>query len=136
MPPSGKKSGFCIQRVKYYAIIGFSTLMQSIWHVMDMIELGTALKEARLIKQRSQQEVCDLLGLSRATLSKLENGRLPELGIRKVMNICDLLGLQITLFPASSRPTLQQLQAENKAIALAAEAPPGQQRVRRKRSNG
>jgi hypothetical protein len=47
--------------------------------------------------------------MSRVTLSRFENGKLPEIGIRKVMAICATLGLELTVKDASPRPTLQEL---------------------------
>jgi HTH-type transcriptional regulator/antitoxin HipB len=81
---------------------------------MDMFDLGIAIKRARLSKQMTQEELCVAVGLARPTLSRLENGRMPEIGIRKVMDLCGRLGLEITLQEAHGRPTLQQLQAQNK----------------------
>ena len=42
----------------------------------------------------------------------IENGKLPEIGIRKVMTICATLGLELTIKDASQRPTLQELITE------------------------
>jgi hypothetical protein len=42
----------------------------------------------------------------------LENGSLSELGIRKVIAICETLGLELDLKEASRRPTLRDLVKE------------------------
>lgn len=79
---------------------------------MDMIELGEAVRSRRKSLGLSQQEVASPNGMSRVTLSNFENGKLPELGLRKVMAICATLGLELVLREASSRPTLRDLMAE------------------------
>lgn len=77
-----------------------------------MLEIGELLHSRRKALGLSQQQVADANGMSRVTISRLENGRLPELGIRKVMAICSTLGLELVLKDASQRPTLQELVAE------------------------
>ncbi|MEN3367415.1 MAG: HTH-type transcriptional regulator / antitoxin HipB [Burkholderiales bacterium] len=78
---------------------------------MDLIELGVKIKETRLEKAIQQEELCAHVGISRSTLSRLENGRLPELGIRKIIAVCERLDLELTLQPAHKRPTLRMLSA-------------------------
>ncbi len=79
---------------------------------MNMIELGVAIKEIRLQKNIKQADLCAETGVSRATLSRLENGRLAELGIRKMMVLCDHLGMALHLQAAQPRPTLRILVRE------------------------
>jgi transcriptional regulator with XRE-family HTH domain len=76
---------------------------------MDMIALGAALRAARLNKGISQETLCASTRIARSTLSSLENGRIAEIGITKVMEVCAVLGLRITLEEAFPRPTLMQL---------------------------
>lgn len=58
----------------------------------------------------TQAELSGLLGMSRATLSALENGTVREVGIRKVMAICSVLGLELIAQPIrQQRPTLHTL---------------------------
>jgi transcriptional regulator with XRE-family HTH domain len=80
---------------------------------MDLIELGRAIRQTRLEKAIQQEELCAIADISRATLSRLENGRLAEMGIRKLMGLCDRLGLELTLQPAHKRPTLRTLSKES-----------------------
>src|SRR6478672_8932744 len=80
---------------------------------MNLIELGEAIKQARLEQGIQQEELCAYAQLSRATLSRLENGRLPELGVRKIMALCERLALELTLQPVSKRPTLRSLAKES-----------------------
>lgn len=82
---------------------------------MDMLELGAAIKARRKMMGLSQQDVASPNGMSRATLSNLENGKLPELGLRKIMAICSTLGLDLVLKEAAPRPTLRDLMSERGA---------------------
>ncbi len=79
---------------------------------MDMIEVGEAIKSRRESLGLTQQMVVSPNGMSRVTLSNFENGKLPELGLRKVMAICSTLGLELVVKEASPRPTLRDLMAE------------------------
>lgn len=80
---------------------------------MDMFEIGEMLRASRRARPGvSQKLVGDSLGMSRTTLSRIENGTIPEIGIRKVMALCESLGLELLVRPKHARPTLQQLQSE------------------------
>jgi len=78
----------------------------------DIQEIGELLHRRRKTLGLSQQQVAGTNGMSRVTLSRFENGKLPEIGIRKVMAICATLGLELTVKDASQRPTLQELITE------------------------
>ncbi len=80
---------------------------------MDMLEIGQRLRTQRKVQHgASQAAIGASLGMSRATISGIENGTIPEIGIRKVMALCDALGLELVIRQKHVRPTLQQLQAE------------------------
>jgi len=79
---------------------------------MDMLEVGEVIKSRRKLLGLSQQEVASPNGMSRVTLSNLENGKLPELGLRKVMALCSTVGLEVVVKEAAPRPTLRDLVAE------------------------
>jgi len=83
--------------------------------MVDIEDVGEQLRARRKAMGMSQIEVAALNRINRVTLSRLENGKLPEIGIRKVMAICATLGLELTLKVASQRPTLQDLVNENEA---------------------
>lgn len=97
---------------------------------MDIRELGLALKSARLAKGVSQEDLCKLTLLSRSTLSALENGRIAEVGIGKVMQLCSVLGLRLSLEHALPRPTLMQLVKERASKPLP--TAPGRKRAPRR----
>jgi transcriptional regulator with XRE-family HTH domain len=52
--------------------------------------------------------------MSRATVSGIENGTVPEIGIRKVLSLCTALGIELVAQEKTRRPTLQQLLQEQR----------------------
>jgi HTH-type transcriptional regulator / antitoxin HipB len=83
---------------------------------MDLQEIGVVLREARKASGQSQQELARPLGMSRATISAIENGTVGEIGVRKLMGLCAALGLSMNVAAAVSRPTLFQLREENRGL--------------------
>ena len=80
---------------------------------MDMFEIGEVLRASRKARAGASQEALgNALGMSRTTISRIENGTISEVGIRKVMALCESLGLELLVRQRHARPTLQQLQAE------------------------
>jgi HTH-type transcriptional regulator / antitoxin HipB len=79
---------------------------------MDLHEIGQTIYTARKQRKLSQQGLAQLLGMSRATISGIENGTVPEIGIRKILAICSVLRLELLAQTKSPRPTLQQLMRE------------------------
>lgn len=84
---------------------------------MDMPELGQAILAKRKLVCMTQATLAAKLHMSRATISNLENGKLPELGVRKFMSICSTLGLALVVQEESSRPTLRELVKDNQLEA-------------------
>lgn len=77
---------------------------------MEMKILGANIRAARKQRNLTQTDLSDMLGMSRATLSGIENGTVTEVGIRKVIALCSALGLELTVQPlAPRRPTLHTL---------------------------
>ena len=81
---------------------------------MDMIEIGAAIREARKQRRLTQQQLGEQLGMSRATISGIETGRIAEVGIRKVAALCSMLDLDITVAKRRPYPTLQELRQEQR----------------------
>jgi len=75
----------------------------------DLKRIGSHVKEARKALGVTQAAFARELGISRTTLSLLEGGTIPELGIRKVIRILDRLGLELTTRPANAPPTLEEI---------------------------
>ena len=76
---------------------------------MNLEEIGEVIRETRKTQKLSQAAVGKLLGMSRATISGVENGTIAEIGVRKLMALCAVLGLEIVAAPKRKRPTLQEL---------------------------
>jgi transcriptional regulator with XRE-family HTH domain len=79
---------------------------------MPLTNIGQHIAQARKRTGLTQSQLGAQLGMSRATLSGIENGTVPEIGIRKVLALCAALGLELTTQPKTRRPTLQQLLKE------------------------
>ena len=64
--------------------------------------------------------VARLSGLSRATVSALENGSIKDLSLARSQNLLDVLGLSLSIPPAHKRPNFDLL-ARRPALDLAAQ---------------
>jgi transcriptional regulator with XRE-family HTH domain len=82
---------------------------------MTLDEIGSRLREARKARRLSQGELAQSLGMSRATVSAIENGTVGEIGVRKLIALATALGLELTIEARPTRPTLQQLREERRA---------------------
>ena len=82
---------------------------------MHFGEIGAAIRSARKASGRTQAELAAALGMSRATVSAIENGTVPEIGVRKLMALAAALGLELSVGPRRGRPTLAELRAESRA---------------------
>jgi len=66
---------------------------------MNFAATGMLIRKARERAGLTQAEVARRLGMSRATISRLENGVAEELGVRKLSLACDLVGLELAIRP-------------------------------------
>jgi len=80
---------------------------------MELDEIGALIKEARKNKGLTQDAAGKPLGMSRATISGIETGKISEVGLRKIMMLCVSLGLEVSVGPRRKYPTLQELRREN-----------------------
>ena len=76
---------------------------------MNLTEIGLAIRDARKRRKLTQQQLGALLGMSRATISGIETGKIAEVGIRKMAALCGALDLEITVGKRRPYPTLQEL---------------------------
>ena len=79
---------------------------------MDLQNLGKELKKLRHEKKWSQDILEKYSGITKRTISKIENGFVEEVGIKKVATLLDLLGVEFTLRPKGRPKTLEELQDE------------------------
>ena len=66
---------------------------------MMLFELGEKIKTLRKEKNLSQEELAKKSGISRATLSKLENGNLTKISIATLDRVLGVLGFTIDVKP-------------------------------------
>jgi len=76
---------------------------------MDLIELGQAIATTRRAQKLTQAALAQKSGLSRVTINQLEQGRISDLGIRKLLNILNILNLTLKLSEPDALPTLDDL---------------------------
>lgn len=79
---------------------------------MDLTELGKEIQHLRKEKKWSQDDLEQYSGITKRTISKMENGFIDEVGIKKVETILDLLGIEFSLRPKGRPRTLEELQDE------------------------
>ncbi|WP_095185514.1 helix-turn-helix transcriptional regulator [Pseudomonas sp. Irchel 3H9] len=78
-----------------------------------MNDLGALIKDLRKAAGLSQSQLAERHGMSRATISGIENNTIPEVGIRKVAAILEGLGYELTATPKRRRKTLDELKSGN-----------------------
>lgn len=76
---------------------------------MDYQSLGQTIATLRQQHGVSQKKMAEHLGISRATINALENGRSGDIGIKKVMKILDYLGMELAIRDKWPFPTLEEL---------------------------
>ena len=79
---------------------------------MTLEELGKQIKTLRKEKKWSQDDIEQYSGITKRTISKIENGFIDEVGIKKVEMILDLLDMEFSLRPKGRPKTLEELQNE------------------------
>jgi len=77
---------------------------------LTLNELGNEIKRLRKEKKWSQNDLEEYSSITKRTISKIENGFLDEVGIKKVETLLDLLGLEFSLRPKGRPKTLEELQ--------------------------
>lgn len=80
---------------------------------MNFAVAGQLIRDAREKSDLTQAELARRLGMSRATISRLENGTIEELGVRKLALLCDRLGLEIVVRPRRP-PILHEAYEQNR----------------------
>ncbi|MFJ4543782.1 helix-turn-helix domain-containing protein [Pseudomonas sp. 18058] len=79
-----------------------------------MEQLGELIKALRKANKMTQQALAQQYGMSRATISGIENNTISEIGLRKVEAILNGFGYELTaVLRQSRRPTLDTLQQVN-----------------------
>ncbi len=81
---------------------------------MTLEQLGLEIKTLRKDKKYSQDDMEQFSGITKRTISKIENGFIDEVGIKKVETILDLLGYELGIRPKGRPKTLEELQDEQR----------------------
>ncbi len=81
---------------------------------MTLQKLGIEIKVLRKEKKWSQEDMEQYSGITKRTISKIENGFIEEVGIKKVDTILDLLGVELSLRIKGRPKTLEELQDERR----------------------
>lgn len=90
-------------------------------------ELGSAVRQRRQEIGLSQQQLADLVQLSRATISDLENGKLKDLSANRIERLANELGFAVGLVGAQrpkDKSTLETA-ARIASVPYATALPPG-----------
>lgn len=66
---------------------------------MNLLELGETVKRLRKNRQMTQEVLAKKVGISRATLSKLENGEIAHVSIVVLNDILNHLGYELDIKP-------------------------------------
>lgn len=77
-----------------------------------MVEVGAALSQRRKELGLKQYEVARTAGLRPEALTRLEKGQLTEFGVRKLLAVLAVLGMELTFTQVGRRGTLDQLLRE------------------------
>jgi len=81
---------------------------------MDLIKLGQEIKKLRNEKNWSQDDLEKYSNITKRTISKIENGFIDEVGIKKVEFILDLLGYEFSIRQKGQPKTLEELRDERR----------------------
>jgi transcriptional regulator with XRE-family HTH domain len=75
-------------------------------------ELGASVAERRRALGLQQGEVAARTGLSQASLSRFERGKVAEFGSRKLLSVLAVLGLELSLAEIGAAGSLDELRRE------------------------
>ena len=75
-------------------------------------EIGQLLALRRKKLGMKQKDLAASAGIPGASLSRLENGRLPEFGARKLVSLLTVLGLELDVRPVGEAGNLDELRKE------------------------
>ena len=76
---------------------------------MDFDKIISELASKRKKQNISQVDLASLSGISRATIQKIDQQTINEIGLSKVINLLDTLGFELQIIPKHRPPTLEEL---------------------------
>lgn len=68
---------------------------------MYFAALGPVIRQARKARALTQAQLARQAGVARTTLNQLENGVFPDLGVKKLMAILEIVGQRLAVIPAA-----------------------------------
>lgn len=74
-----------------------------------LFEIGKHIRQERKKRKMSQATLASMLGMSRTTIGQIENGTIQDIGIRKLIRVLEILGLELRIRMAGTPPTLDEL---------------------------
>lgn len=80
--------------------------------MQTMFELGVAVAERRRSLGMTQLDVAARAGVSNELLSRLERGKLAELGARKLLAVLAALGMELQFVEMGASGSLDELRRE------------------------
>lgn len=81
--------------------------------MIDLHDIAKEIVTHRKGQRLTQHQLAAQARVSRDLIAKLETGRLPELGVKKLLRILNAVGLDLRVTTLNlNRPTLEDLQAE------------------------
>lgn len=81
---------------------------------MNLSDLGETFRLARIGANKTQQQVAEQSGVTRARISRFETGLLPELGTVKLLSLFEAVGLELIARPIGHGRTLDDVLAEQR----------------------
>jgi transcriptional regulator with XRE-family HTH domain len=76
---------------------------------MTLSEIGTEIARVRRAAGLSQTDLARASALSRQTISALERGAVPDLGVKKLLRVLEALDLDVVVRQAGHPVTLDDL---------------------------
>jgi len=88
---------------------------------MNLFELGETFRLARIASNKTQQQVAEQSGITRARISRFETGLLPELGTVKLLSLLEAVGLELFARPIGQGRTRDDVLTEQRTPAVSVE---------------
>jgi transcriptional regulator with XRE-family HTH domain len=85
---------------------------------MNLFELGESFRLARIAANKTQQQVAEQSGVTRARISRFETGLLPELGTVKLLSLFEAVGVELFARPIGHGRTLDDVLSEQRTPAV------------------
>jgi len=82
---------------------------------MKMFDIGQVVMNARKAEGLNQAQLAEKCGLARSTISLIENGSVPDIGMRKMIKLLNSLKLEFGLNEKAGVKSLNQMTEEAQA---------------------